>query len=266
MKAALAWLGFVVGASLFAPFFLWEPGQRMDFSAVLAAPSTSHFLGTDALGRDLLSRLAVAASVSIGIGVSAVLCSLLIGVAVGVAAGTCGGWVDRLLMKAVDVMLCFPAFFLILAVVAVLGPGIAHVVLILGVTGWMGTARMVRAEILSLKERDFILAAKALGASPWRVIFRHLLPNAFGAVAVNAVLGFSAAVLAEGALSFLGVGVQPPVPSLGNLLMDGKELLGAAWWVSFFPGLVLFFTVLALHAAADRLSERMRGEKALEYS
>jgi peptide/nickel transport system permease protein len=159
-------------------------------------------------------------------------------------------------MGFVDVMLCFPVFFLILSVIAVLGPNIFNVMVIIGVTSWMGTARLVRAEILSLKEREFVISARALGASHLRIITRHLVPNAMGPVIVNGVLGLSSAILVEAGLSFLGIGVQPPTPSWGNLLSDGKGVLGVAWWITFFPGAMIFLTILSANALGEALQTK----------
>jgi len=180
---------------------------------------------------------------------------------VGAASGYFGGWRDRVLMGLADVLLCFPVLFLILAVIAVLGPGVWHVIVVIGLTSWMGTARLVRAEIFSLKEREFALAARALGAGHTRILFGHLVPNASGPVLVNAVLGVSVAILLEAGLSFLGLGVQPPTPSWGNLLTDGKATLGAAWWLVFFPGVAIFSTVLAANVIGDRLRDSLAGER-----
>ncbi len=250
---SLIWLGLVAAAAVAAPLLWTESAARMDFAAVLAPPSAAHPLGTDPLGRDLLARLACGARVSVGVGVVAVGLSLLIGTFVGGAAGYFGGWRDRALMGLTDVMLCFPTLFLILAVIAVLGPGIWNVVLVIGATSWMGTARLVRAEVLSLREREFILAARAVGAGPIRILRTHLLPNALGPVLVSAVLGVATAVLLESGLSFLGLGVQPPTPSWGNLLTDGKATLGVAWWLTLFPGLVILLTALAANCIAEDL-------------
>jgi peptide/nickel transport system permease protein len=231
----------------------------MNFSSVLEAPSPAHWLGTDALGRDLLERILSGAAVSLGVAVTAVGLSALIGILVGALAGYYGSWRDRILMGLTDLFLCFPAFFLILAVVAMVGPGIFNVAVIIGATSWMSTARLIRAEILSLKEREFILAARALGAGHARIIFKHLVPNAIGPVIVNAVLGVSSAILMETGLSFLGIGVQPPTPSWGNILMDGKAVLGVAWWVTVFPGLAIFFTVLLVNLLGQRLERHWKG-------
>ncbi len=262
MKAAIAWVFLIVLAACAAPFFLNGQAQAMDFRHALEPPSLAHWFGTDSLGRDLFSRALLGASVSLGVSGLAVFLSLLFGVFVGVIAGYRGGWCDRLLMGLVDTLLCFPTFFLILAVVAVIGSGPLVIAAVIGITSWMGTARLVRAEVLSLREREFILASRALGAGSCRIIFRHLVPNALAPVTVSAVLGLCAAILTEGGLSFLGVGVPPPVPSWGNILMEGKSTLGVAWWVSFFPGLMIFLTVLSAHTIGEYLNGRSSGGRA----
>jgi peptide/nickel transport system permease protein len=158
-------------------------------------------------------------------------------------------------MRLVDIMLCFPSFFLILAVVAVLEPNIINIMVIIGITSWMGVARLIRAEILTLKEREFILACRALGASDLRIIIYHLIPNAIAPVLVSAVLGVASAILVESALSFLGLGVQPPTPSWGNILMEGKSCLGVCWWLTLFPGLFILITVLGYNLLGEGLKE-----------
>lgn len=250
---ALIWFLALVVIGMTAPVFLSQQASAMNFKHVLEEPSFAHWFGTDSLGRDLFARVLCGSRVSLGVSILAVGIAILIGVTVGACAGYFGGWIDKLLMGIVDVFLCFPVFFLILAVIAILGPGIFHIFLIIGLTGWMSAARLVRAEILSLKEREFILASRALGAGDGWILFRHLVPNALGPVVVNAVLGLSSAILLEGALSFLGVGVQPPTPSWGNILMDGKSALGVAWWPTFFPGAMIFLTILSANVLGQAL-------------
>ena len=205
--------------------------------SLLMPPSRAHLLGTDSLGRDILSRMIYGSRISLSIGLIAVGVATLLGLLLGSLAGFYGGFIDSLIMRFLDIMLCFPAFFLILAIVAVTEPSIFNIMLIIGLTSWMGPARLVRSEILSLKEREFILAEKAIGASNLRIITRHLIPNAIGPVIVNAVLGIAGAILLESGLSFLGLGVQPPQASWGNMLIEAKSTLGIAWWITLFPGL-----------------------------
>lgn len=256
----ILWFALLLISAVIGPFFLKTHAQAMDFSHVLEGPSAVHVLGTDSLGRDLLSRLLYGAGISLSVGVVAVGISVIIGVLLGAIAGYYGRWIDRVIMGLVDIFLCFPVFFLILAVIAIVGPNMMNIMVIIGLTSWMGTARLVRAEVLSLKEREFILAARALGAGDAWVISRHLIPNAMGPVIVNAILGVSSAVLAESALSFLGIGVQPPTPSWGNILMEGKATIGVAWWLLWAPGLMIFLTVIAANILGEELLKTLKGE------
>jgi len=221
----------VVGAltimAIFAPIIAPFNPLAINIEEALLAPSGAHIFGTDHLGRDLFSRIVFGSRISLSIGFVAVGISVLIGLLIGSAAGYYGRRIDTALMRFVDIMLCFPSFFLILAVIAILEPNIMNIMVVIGITSWMGVARLIRAEVLSLKEREFILASKAIGASDLRIIVRHLIPNAIAPVLVSAVLGVAAAVLLESSLSFLGLGVQPPTPSWGNILMEGKASLGA---------------------------------------
>jgi len=184
---------------------------------------------------------------------------------VGAVAGYYSGWVDSLLMRFVDIMLCFPSFFLILTVVALWGPSLFKVMVVIGITSWMGTSRFVRAEFLSLRERDFTQAAKALGVPDRRIIFRHILPNALAPVFVTATLDVATAILLEAGLSFLGFGVQPPAPSWGNILTEGRTYIFDAWWLTVFPGLAILMTVLAFNLLGeglrDALDPRLRGRR-----
>ena len=248
-------------AALIAPR---DPGKT-DVSLKLKPPSLHHYLGTDQLGRDVFSRMLHGAHVSLSVGFVAVAISILIGILVGAVAGYYGGWVDALLMRFVDIMLCFPSFFLILTVVALLGPSLFKVMVVIGITSWMGTSRFVRAEFLSLRERDFVQAAKALGVRDPRIIFRHILPNALAPVFVTATLDVASAILVEAGLSFLGFGVQPPAPSWGNILTEGRTYIFDAWWLTVFPGLAILITVLSFNLMGeglrDALDPRLRGRR-----
>jgi len=248
-------VGILVVIALFAPFIApYEPNE-IDLESALLSPSKVHIFGTDYLGRDVFSRIVYGSRISLSIGFIAVGISVLIGIAIGSIAGYYGGRTDTLLMRFVDIMLCFPSFFLILAVVAMLEPNIRNIMIVIGITSWMGVARLIRAEILSLKEREFILASRAIGASDLRIITRHLIPNAIAPVLVSAVLGVALAVLIESSLSFLGLGVQPPTPSWGNILMEGKASLGVCWWLMLFPGLFILITVLGYNLLGEGLRE-----------
>jgi peptide/nickel transport system permease protein len=257
-RMAMTGLGLVLGlfvVSIFAPWLAPYDPNHIDLKQVLMAPSQAHLLGTDTLGRDVLSRIIYGSRVSLKVGFVAVGLATLIGLLVGALAGYYGGWVDSALMRLVDLMLCFPAFFLILAVIAVLEPSIWNIMAVIGLTSWMGVARLVRAEFLSLREREFVTAARALGAGDVRLILRHMLPNALAPVMVSATLGVAGAILTESALSFLGLGVQPPTPSWGNILTAGKDNIEIAWWLSVFPGLAILVTVMSYNLLGEGIRE-----------
>lgn len=246
---------FLFGVAIFAPWLApFDPGQ-INVKKVLVGPSVEHPFGTDQLGRDVLSRMIYGSRISLLVGFVSVGIACLVGVLLGALAGYYGRWVDNLIMRFVDIMLCFPTFFLILAVIAFLEPSIWNIMIVIGLTGWMSVARLVRAEFLSLKERDFTLAEKALGAKDWRIIFQHILPNALAPVLVAATLGVAGAILTESALSFLGIGVQPPTPSWGNILTAGKDNIQIAWWLSLFPGLAILLTVMAYNLLGEGIRD-----------
>jgi peptide/nickel transport system permease protein len=256
-RMALVGAAIVLGMFLLAvlaPLVGRDPGA-IDIANSLRAPGWDYPLGTDDLGRDVLARILYGARISLLVGFVAVGIATSIGILLGAMAGYYGRWLDAVLMRFVDIMLCFPTFFLILAVIAFLEPSIWNIMIIIGLTSWMGVARLVRAEFLSLRERDFVQAAKALGARDSRVIFRHILPNALSPVLVSATLGVAGAILTESALSFLGIGVQPPTPSWGNMLIVGKQTLGTAWWLSAFPGLAILITVLGYNLLGEGIRD-----------
>lgn len=223
----------------------------------LQGPSWAHPLGTDNLGRDVLTRMLHGTRISLTVGFIAVGVSITIGILVGAVAGYFGGMVDSVLMRFVDMVMCFPTFFLILTVVALLKPSIYNIIIVIGLTSWTGTARFVRAEFMSLRERDFVLAAMAGGLSNRRIIFRHILPNALAPVAVSAVLGIAGAILTEASLSFLGFGVPPPAPTWGNILADGKTYILDAWWLIIFPGMAIFVTTLSFYLVGEGMREAL---------
>jgi peptide/nickel transport system permease protein len=243
--------------AVFAPQIAPYGPTDISIKNALLSPSMKHLLGTDPLGRDLFSRMVYASRIALLIGLVAVGLASIIGVFLGSIAGYFGGKTDSLIMRFADIMLCFPRFFLILAVIAVVGPSIFNVMIIIGLTGWMGMARLIRAEILSLKTRDYVSASKALGASHFFIITRHLIPNGIGPVLVSFVFGVAGAILTEAGLSFLGLGVQPPNPSWGNILMEGKAVLGVGWWVILFPGLAILITVLAFNLLGEGLRDTL---------
>lgn len=258
----LAAVGAVVVLALmfmavFAPLMAPYKPTAIDIHNVLAPPSSAHPFGTDDLGRDVLSRMIWGSRISLSVGFVAVGIATVIGVVFGAIAGFYGGKVDAVLMRFVDIMLTIPTFFLILAVIAIVEPSIMTIMIVIGVTSWMGVARLVRAEFLTLKERDFVLAAKASGARDLRVIFRHILPNALSPVFVAATLGVAGAILVESALSFLGLGVQPPNPSWGNILTAGKDNIEVAWWLSLYPGLAILITVLSYNLVGEGLRDAL---------
>ncbi|MGC9324264.1 MAG: ABC transporter permease [Desulfomonilia bacterium] len=257
-KLAIAGLVIVVGffgLSIFTPLIAPYDPNLIDVDNILAKPSAAHLFGTDDLGRDVFTRMLYGAGISLKVGFVAVGIAVLIGTILGAISGYYGGWVDIIIMRLVDIMLCFPSFFLILAVIAFLEPSIFNIMAVIGLTSWMGITRLVRAEFLTLKERDFVLAEKTIGASSLRIIFIHILPNAMAPVLVAATLGIAAAVLTESALSFLGIGVQPPTPSWGNMLTQGQSVLGVAWWLSFFPGIAILLTVLGYNLLGEGIRD-----------
>jgi peptide/nickel transport system permease protein len=250
---------FIVGSmslvAILAPFIAPYDPTMINVDAILQPPSASHLLGTDNLGRDVFSRLVYGARVSLWVGFVAVGISLAIGILLGLTAGYFGRFVDEVIMRFVDVMLCFPSFFLILAVIAFLEPSLTNIMIVIGLTSWMGVARLVRAETLALREREFVHAARLAGAGTWRLLLVHILPNAMPPVLVSATLGVAAAILTESALSFLGLGVQPPTPSWGNILMEGKDVMGIAYWLSIFPGLSILITVLGYNLLGESVRD-----------
>ena len=241
--------------AIFAPFFTPYLPNELNLNQILHAPSSEHLMGTDALGRDVFTRLLYGARVSLWVGFIAVGISSFIGITLGLISGYFGGIIDEIIMRLVDIMLCFPSFFLILAVIAFLEPSLTNIMIVIGFTSWTGLTRLVRAETLSLRERDFIAAAKLSGASKIRILFIHILPNTLAPVLVSATLGIAGAILVESSLSFLGLGVQPPDPSWGNMLLDGKDVLSNAPWLSFFPGIAIFITVLGYNLLGESLRD-----------
>lgn len=238
-------------------------------AAASRPPLGRYLLGTDELGRDVLARMLQGSFVSLSIGFIAVGISVVLGIALGGISGFYGDLkiglvsIDSLIMRFTDVMLCFPTFFLILTVVALLPPSIYNIMIVIGLTSWMGTARFVRAEFFALKEQDFVVAAKALGLPERRIIFRHMVPNAIAPVLVSATIGVASAILTESALSFLGFGVQPPYATWGNILADGKGFIFDAPWLFFIPGFSILVVVLAFNLVGEGLREalnpRLRG-------
>lgn len=258
----LAKAGFIIIALVFilamlAPWIAPYDPDDINVKAILIEPSSQHWMGTDGLGRDVLSRMLYGGRISLLVGLVAVGISTAIGILLGALAGYYRGWVDTLIMRLVDVMLSIPSFFLILAVIAFLTPSIINVMIVIGLTSWMGVTRLVRAEFLSLSSREFVQAAHTLGAKDARLIFTHLLPNSLTPIIVSSVLGVAGAVLLESGLSFLGLGVQAPQASWGNILSDGKNYIQFAWWLSLFPGLAILVTVLGYNLLGEGLRDAL---------
>ncbi len=257
-KMALAGLLFIIVIllfALFAPLIATYDPSYIDARNILSPPSKDHLFGTDTLGRDIFSRIVYGSRISLSVGFIAVGIAVLIGAILGSIAGYYGGRLDYLIMRFVDIMLCFPTLFLILAVIAILEPSIFNIMVVIGLTGWMGVARLIRAEVLTLKERDYVAASRVMGAKDSWIILKHLVPNASAPVLVSATLGIGGAILTESALSFLGIGVQPPTPSWGNILMDGKSTLGVAWWLTLYPGIFILLTVLSYNLLGEGLRD-----------
>lgn len=262
--ASKSWLYFgaailllLAAAALFAPALAPHNPFSQNLDQDLIASSPEHWLGTDKLGRDILSRIIYGGRVSLLVGIATVTLSLAVGIVVGSLSGYFGGWIDQGLMRLIDILMAFPGILLAIAFTAVLGPGLDHVILALCLIGWTGYARLVRGEILSLREREFIQAARSLGCPPRRIVLRHLLPNLLAPLMIQATFGLAAAIVAEGSLSFLGLGVEPPTPSWGSMLNDGRQFLLVAPHLTTYPGLALMITVVALNLVGDALQDRL---------
>lgn len=249
--AIMAAFAAVIAAPTLVPFHPDTP----HLLAILHPPARPYLLGTDNLGRDILSRVLVASRVSLAIGVLSMLVSIVLGVLVGACAGFSGGAIDAVLMRVTDVVLAVPVFFLAVAFLALFGPSVPGLIWIIGLTAWPPAARLVRGEFLVLRGRDFVTAARATGASGARIVVRHLLPNVVPVIVISATLRVGLAILTEAGLSFLGLGVQPPQPSWGNIIADGREYLATAWWVSLFPGVCVFLAVMAFNLVGDGLRD-----------
>ncbi len=246
---------FMALLAIFAPFITPYDPNALHLDAILLPPGDAHFLGTDQLGRDVFSRLLYGGRISLWVGFVAVGIAVSIGLVLGLISGYFGGYVDEGIMRGVDIMLCFPSFFLILAVIAFLEPSLTNIMIVIGFTSWTGVARLVRAEALSLKERDYVAAARLSGAGNMRIMCVHILPNAINPVLVSATLGIAGAILVESSLSFLGLGVQPPTASWGNMLLQGKNVLEIAPWLSLYPGLAILITVLGYNLLGESLRD-----------
>ena len=252
-------LGILVLAALLAPFL--APHDPLAIGDVMATrfqpPSWAHPFGTDEFGRDLFSRALYGARVSLSVGILAMLLATSIGSLYGAVSGYFGGFVDGVMMRIVDVWIAFPAFYLMLLLVGVFEASVPVLILILALTAWPPTARFIRGEILSLRERDYVEAARAMGLPAHRIILRHLIPGALSPVLVTGALAVAGMIGAEAGLSFLGLGISPPTPSWGNMVAAGKDALASAWWISFFPGALLTITLIAFSLVADGLRDAL---------
>jgi peptide/nickel transport system permease protein len=248
-------LGALGLSAVLAPVIAPYAPDHANFLDRLAPPGAAHLLGADHLGRDVLSRVLWASRTSLLIGVVSAGVAVALGVLVGGIAGYSGGWMDLLLMRCTDVMLAFPVFFIAVMFLALFGPSVPGLILVLGGTSWPPSARLVRAEFLRLRQLDFVVATRALGASSVRIMARHLLPNVVAVIVISVTLRVGLAILAEASLSYLGLGVQPPTPSWGNVIADGRDYLLSAWWISLAPGLFVFLSVLAFNLVGDGIRD-----------
>jgi len=252
----VAWIGLAIVACALAPPALHLSAVATDVANAYAAPSWAHWLGTDGLGRDELARLLIGGRITLSVGAIAAAVAMLIGTAYGAIAGYYGGVVDAVLMRLVDVFLSVPTLFLLLFLAAMFHGSLIALMLVIGATSWLGPARLVRGEVLSLKERLFVEAARSVGASDARIIFRHVVPNAGGTIITTTTFMIATAMLSETALSFLGIGVRAPMPSWGNLLSSAQsDLFAGAWWLIVPPGLAILATVCAFNFLGDWLRE-----------
>jgi peptide/nickel transport system permease protein len=269
----LAGAGFVLALTLVALAAPWLAPQdptrqslrtRLVAPTLTAADGRAHVLGTDHLGRDVLSRLVWGSRVSLTVGFAAVIVGGVAGAALGLLAGFRGGWLDDVIMTVADAQLAFPFILLAIGIIAVLGPSFPTLIVVIGLSGWVAYARILRAQVLTLRNREFVDAIVALGGSTGRVVLRHILPNVVSSLVVIATLELARAIVLEATLSFLGLGVQPPTPSWGGMIQEGREYLDSAWWISTFPGLVLMLTSLVVSRTGDWLRDlldpTLRGE------
>ncbi|MFC4424934.1 nickel transporter permease [Deinococcus navajonensis] len=247
-------LALLLGCALLGPLILGGP-LAQDLGARLSPPSSAHLLGTDQLGRDVLSRVLNGARISLGLGVGVMLASLLIGTAVGLLAGLLGGWWDELLMRLTDIFLAFPGLILAMAISAALGPNLRNVMIAVALVSWPAYARLVRAQVLALREREFVEAARAMGSSPGRVALKHLLPNTLAPLLVQGSFDVGSAILTAAGLGFIGFGAQPPTPEWGAMVSETRNYIGQAPWASSAPALGILLTVLAFNLIGDALRD-----------
>lgn len=254
----------VSGLVLLAVLSLWlspYPPNQMDLLALEEAPTLAHPFGTDDLGRDVLSRVLAGTRITLSVALIAVFISISIGTVYGAVSGYLGGKIDHLAMRAVDVLLALPTLFLLLTIQVILKPSIFNVMIVIGATSWMGVARLVRAEFLKQKKMNYVLTQKAYGFSNSKIIFKTILPNTIGPIAVAATLGCAGAIMVESALSFLGLGVQAPMASWGSMLQNAQEYLISSWWLAAFPGLFIFLTVLCFNFMGETIRETISAKE-----
>jgi len=258
-QIGLAIVALIIGAAIFAPLLAVHDPIGIDLAGMLQGPSGDHWMGTDIQGRDVWARLVYGARVSIAVGVISQGIALFLGVLLGLIAGYYGGWIDELVMRLADVTLAFPTLLLLIAMVAALQPSMVVVFATIGVVGWAGMARLVRGQVLVVRQLEYVQAIRALGAKDRTIIAKHVLPNVIAPVVIAATLGVAGAIMAEAALSFLGLGVQPPTPSWGSMIADGRDLdqLRNAPWTSVFPGVAIGASVLGFNLLGDALRDAL---------
>jgi ABC-type dipeptide/oligopeptide/nickel transport system permease subunit len=258
-RVALTIIGVLVAAALAAPMIARYDPSRIDLVHQFQPPSFAHFMGTDVQGRDVWARVLFGARISLTVGVVSQLIALALGVTLGLIAGYYGRWVDELIMRLADITLAFPTLLLLIAMAAALQPSLSTVYITIGVVGWAAMARLIRGQVLVTRQLEFVHAARALGATDRRILALHLLPNVIAPVVIAATLGIAGAIMAEAALSFLGLGVQPPTPSWGSMISDARDLmqLRSAPWTSVFPGLAIGAAVLGFNLLGDSLRDAL---------
>lgn len=249
----------------FAPLIAPYPPELQILSERLFPPSSTHLMGTDGLGRDVFSRVLYASQISISVGILAMFSAAVIGMTLGLAAGYSGGWLDTLLMRLTDTLLSFPQLLLIVTLTSLYGRSPTGLIVTLGMTSWGLTARVVRGLVLSIKQREYVMAARAMGSSHIGILFRHILPHILPIVVVETAMRSSWVILLEGSLSFLGLGIQPPDPTWGNMIAEGGLLLRRAWWISFFPGVLLFLCSLTFNFVGDSLRDLLNPRRDKEW-
>ncbi|EKD42080.1 MAG: hypothetical protein ACD_73C00341G0002 [uncultured bacterium] len=235
--------------------FVPYSATEYDLDDQLMPPGDKHWLGTDEQGRDIMARLIYGSRVSLSVGFIAVGIYVFLGVILGAIAGYYGGWVDIFISRLMEIVMCFPTFFLILSVLAFVGPGLGNIMIVIGITSWPGIARLTRAEFLKLRNQDFVTSIQAAGAKTSRVIFKHILPNTLAPVFVAATFGVASSVLVESSLSYLGFGVQPPTPSWGDILSQSHDFMDFAWWLTVFPGIAIFLTITSFNLVGEGLRD-----------